>query len=48
MARIASDGADCIGIGIGDEKHPKSMVARTTAGKRDVHCEATLCGTEGI
>jgi hypothetical protein len=30
----------CVGIGLGDEEHPKSMVARSTAGKRGVGYEA--------
>ena len=33
LALLAEDGADCIGIGLGDEEHPKSMVTRRTAGK---------------
>jgi hypothetical protein len=30
--------ADRGGIGFGDNKHPDSMVARTTVGKRSVRC----------
>ena len=33
LALLAEDGADCIGIGLGDEEHPKSMVTCRTAGK---------------
>jgi hypothetical protein len=36
LAVLVEDGADCIGIGLGYEEHPHSMVARSTAGKRDV------------
>ena len=33
LALLVEDGADCIGIGLGDEKHPKSMVTHRTASK---------------
>jgi hypothetical protein len=36
LALLIEDCADCIGIGLGDDEHPKSMVARRTAGKRGV------------
>jgi hypothetical protein len=34
LALLVEDGADCIGIGLGDEEHSKRMAARRTAGKR--------------
>jgi hypothetical protein len=34
--RLRVVGDPCLGIGPGDEEHPKSMVTRRTAGKRAV------------
>jgi hypothetical protein len=34
LALLVEDGADCIGIGLGDEEHSKRMAPRRTAGKR--------------
>jgi hypothetical protein len=36
LTLLVEDDADCLGIGPGDEEHPKSRVARRTAGKRAV------------
>ena len=35
LSLLIEDGADRVGIGLGDDKHSQSMVVRTAAGKRD-------------
>jgi hypothetical protein len=34
LSLLIEDGADRVGIGLGDDKHSQSMVVRTAAGKR--------------
>jgi hypothetical protein len=41
---VIEDGADRSGIGLGDDKHPQSMVVRTAAGKRD----GAVCAALGL
>jgi hypothetical protein len=36
LTLLVEDGADCVGIGLGDEEHPKSMVTRRSSDKRGV------------
>ena len=36
LTLLAEDGADRVGIGLGDEEHPKSMVTRRSSDKRGV------------
>jgi hypothetical protein len=33
LTLLAEDGADRVGVGLGDEEHPQSMVTRRTSGK---------------
>ena len=36
LTLLAEDGADRVGIGLGDEEHPESMVTRRSSDKRGV------------
>jgi hypothetical protein len=38
LSFLREDSANCGSIGLGDNEHPDSMVARTTVSKRSVRC----------